>query len=125
MQKQCKYINEETKEQCNSFALKGSDYCFSHDPKNKDEKQKAVLKGGKALKKVRLNLPVVPIRTPDDVITILEETINLVRSGELPVSNPANTIGFLCSHLLKAYEMISISNKLETIDRLILERRQK
>lgn len=125
MQKQCKYINEETKEQCNSFTLKGSNYCFSHDPKNKEEKQKAVVKGGKALKKVKLNLPVVPIRTPDDVISVLEETINLVRSGELPVSNPANTIGFLCSHLLKAYEMTSISDKLETIDRLILERRQK
>lgn len=39
MQKQCKYTNEETKERCNSFALKGRDYCFSHDPKNKDEKK--------------------------------------------------------------------------------------
>jgi len=125
MQKRCKYINEGTQEQCNSFVLKESDYCFSHDPRNKKEKQKAVLKGGKALKKVKMNLPVVSIKTPDDVITILEETINLVRSGELPVSNPANTIGFLCSHLLKAYEMTSISDKLETIDRLILERRQK
>jgi len=125
MQKQCKYISQKTKEQCNSFVLKGSDYCFSHDPKNKDEKQKAVLKGGKALKKIKLNLPVVPIRTPDDVIAVLEETINLIRSGELPVSNPANSLGFLCGHLLKAYEMTSISDKLETIDRIILERRQK
>jgi len=125
MQKQCKYINEVTQEQCNSFTLRGSDYCFSHDPENTNEKRNAVLKGGEALKKIKLNLPVVKIRTPDDVISVLEETVNLVRSGKLPVSNPANTIGFLCSHILKAYEMVSIADKLETIDRLIIERRQK
>lgn len=125
MQNQCKHVNNETLEQCNSFALRGSDYCFSHDPANKSEKQQAVMKGGQALKRVKLNLPTIKIRTPDDVIAILEETINLIRTGKLSVSNPANTIGFLCSHILKAYEMTSITNKLETIDRLILERRQK
>lgn len=125
MQKQCKHVDKKTKKRCKSFVLKDSEYCFSHDPNNKTEKQEAITKGGRAPKRVKLNLPGVPIRTPDDVISVLEETINLVRSGELPVSNPANTIGFLCSHLLKAYEMTSITDKLETIDRLILERRQK
>lgn len=125
MQKKCLYINPETQEHCNAFTLTNSDYCFSHDPDNKDEKQKAVEKGGKAPKKMILNLPKVTIKTSADVINILEETINMVRSGEMPVSNPANTIGFLCSHLLKAIEMTSIADKLETIDRLILERRTR
>ncbi len=125
MQNKCLYINPETQERCNSFALTERNYCFSHDPDNKEAKQKAVEKGGRAPKRVVLNLPKVTIKTSADVINILEETINMVRSGEMPVSNPANTIGFLCSHLLKAIEMTSIADKLETIDRLILERRTR
>ncbi len=125
MQKKCLYVNTETQGSCNAFALTDSDYCFSHDPNNKEAKQQAVEKGGRAPKKIVLNLPKVTIKTSADVINILEETINMVRSGEMPVSNPSNTIGFHCSHLLKAIEMSSIADKLETIDRLILERRTR
>ena len=124
MQKKCKYINPNTKEKCNSFALENG-YCFSHDPKKKEDKKLAVQKGGKAPKRIKLKLPAVTIKTPEDVAGVLEETINLVRSGDLPVSNPANTIGFLCSHLLRAIEMTTVTDRLETIDRLILERRQR
>lgn len=122
MQKQCEYTNPETGEQCNGFALK-SGLCFSHDPERKDDKQAAVTKGGQAPKKVVLNLPPVSIKTVEDVVTILEEVINGVRSGDIPCSNPANTIGFLCSHVLKAIELSSVDTKLEAIDRIILERR--
>lgn len=122
MQKQCEYINAETGEQCKGFALE-SGLCFSHDPERKEDKQAAVLKGGQALKKVALNLPPVPIKTVEDVLSVLEETINAVRSGEIPTSNPANTIGFLCSHILKAIELSSVDTRLDAIDRIILERR--
>lgn len=122
MQKQCEFINSETSEQCKGFALE-SGLCFSHDPERKEEKQQAVLKGGQAPKKVILNLPPTSIKTVEDVVTILEETINLVRSGEIPSSNPANTIGFLCSHVLKAIELSQVDNRLDAIDRIILERR--
>ena len=83
----------------------------------------AVTKGGLAPKKIKLDMPAVPIKTVQDVILVLEETINSVRTGELPTSNPANTIGFLCSHILKAIEISSVGPKLEVIDRMILERR--
>lgn len=122
MQNQCKYVNPETREQCKGFALE-SGLCFSHDPANKEAKMEAVTKGGLAPKKIKLNMAVVPIKTVDDVIDILEETINAVRTGEIPTSNPANTIGFLCSHILKAIEISSVGPKLEVIDRMILERK--
>src|SRR3989344_867284 len=111
MQRQCEYINPDTKERCNGFALE-SGLCFSHDPENKEAKMEAVTKGGLAPKKVKLNMAVVPIKTVDDVIDILEETINAVRTGEIPTSNPANTIGFLCGHILKAIEISSVGPKL-------------
>lgn len=122
MQKQCEYINPETTERCNGFALE-SGLCFSHDPSKAEEKQQAVVKGGQALKKVKLNLPVVSIKTIEDVVMVLEETINAVRSGDIPTSNPANTIGFLCGHILKALELNQVDTKLDAIDRIILEHR--
>lgn len=123
MQKQCKFINPSTGERCGAFALLDSGYCFSHDPGRKSDKQLAVIRGGEAPKKVALNLAPISIKSPDDVILVLEEIINKIRVGELVVSNPANTIGFLCSHILKAIELSSVDKKLETIDRVILERR--
>ncbi len=122
MQKQCEYTNPETGEQCKGFALE-SGLCFSHDPERKEEKEAAVLKGGQAPKKIVLNLPPASIKTVEDVLIILEEAINGVRSGEIPISNPANTIGFLCSHILKAIELSSVDTRLDAIDRIILERR--
>lgn len=122
MQKQCEAIAAETGEQCQGFALE-SGLCFSHDPDSRDLKQAAVTKGGLAPKKVKLDLAPVSIKTVEDVMNILEETINEVRSGKIPCSNPANTIGFLCSHILKAIEISSVDTKLDAIDRIILERR--
>lgn len=122
MQKQCEYVNPDSGERCNGFALE-SGLCFSHDPERKEEKQAAVIKGGQAPKKIVLNLPATSIKTVEDVVTVLEETINMVRSGEIPSSNPANTIGFLCSHILKAIELSQVDSRLDSIDRIILERR--
>ncbi len=112
------------KEGCQSFAL-DSGLCFSHDPAKQGEKISAVTKGGFAPKKVRLDLPPVQIKTIPDVLTLLEDTINRVRNGEMPSSNPANTIGFLCGHVLKALEISELDSKLEVIDQVILERRNQ
>ncbi len=122
MQRQCEYINQDTRERCKGFALE-SGLCFSHDPSTKEAKLEAVTKGGLAPKKIKLNMPVVSIKTVSDVVLVLEETINAVRTGDMPTSNPANTIGFLCSHILKAIELSTVGPKLEVIDRMILERR--
>jgi len=122
MQKQCEFINQDTQERCKGFALEFG-LCFSHDPASKEAKMEAVTKGGLAPKKIKLNMAIVPIKTVEDVINILEETINAVRTGGIPTSNPANTIGFLCSHILKAIEISSVGPKLEVIDRMILERK--
>lgn len=122
MQKTCEYINPETAEQCQGFAM-DSGLCFSHDPETKEQKLEAVTKGGLAPKKIKLNLAPVSIKTVEDIMSVLEETINGVRSGEIPCSSPANTIGFLCSHILKAIEISSVDTKLDAIDRIILERR--
>lgn len=118
MQQRCKFVNQKTGERCEAFALEFG-LCFSHDPKYKKEKLEAIKKGGLAPKRIRLNLPPIRIKTAGDVANVLEEIVNLVRSGKLPCSNPANTIGFLCSQLLKAI----IEQDIDIIGRVIAERR--
>lgn len=122
VQKQCKHINSKSGEQCNAFALQ-SGYCFSHDPESKNDKARAVFKGGIARKKIKLGLSPVKIKTTDDVVNVLEEIINLVRGGDLPCSNPANTIGFLCSHILKAIELNKLERKVDIIEEILSERK--
>lgn len=117
----CAYIKTNG-QQCQANAKKDSGYCFSHDPESKDAHQLAVVKGGQAKKRKELDLPAVVTRTPQDVVSLLEETINLVRNGTI---DPAlgNSLGFLCSHLLKAMEAANLDDRLEMVESVLLERK--
>jgi len=102
--------------------IKGSNYCFSHNPDTKTEKHLAVVKGGLNSRKVSLDLAPLSIKDPQEVATLLEDTINGVRSGEIP-PNIANTIGYLAGHTLKAIELVKLADKVELIERIVLEKR--
>lgn len=115
MQKQCEFINSDTQERCKSFALDNG-LCFSHNPDTKEAKAEAVFKGGSAPKRVTLQLSPIPIKSSLDVALVLEEIINSIRTGSLSCSNPANTIGFLCGHILKAFEQGDLSKRLEVLE---------
>lgn len=118
----CAYIKADGN-QCQANAMKNYKYCFAHNPKTKEEHALAVVKGGKASKRDRLNLEPIDIQKPDDVIGLLEETINGIREGNIP-PKIANTIGYLCGHLLKAIEAADLDQRLEIIERVIFERKQ-
>jgi len=103
--------------------MKGSDYCFTHNPDTQIEKHLAVVKGGLASKRVKLNLEPLSIKTPQEVSKLLEDTINRVRSGELP-PNIANTIGYLAGHVLKAFEASNLDQRVEMVESILLERKK-
>ena len=103
--------------------MKGSDYCFSHNPDTQIEKHLAVVKGGLNSKKVNLDLEPLSIKTPQEVSMLLEDTINGVRSGELP-PNIANTIGYLAGHALKALETADLEEKIKELEAVIMGRKK-
>lgn len=119
--KQCKYIKKDG-EQCNAKPIKGGEYCFSHDPSKKIEKHMAVVKGGLNSKKVNLDLAPLSIKNPKEVAELLEQTINKVRCGDIPTSI-ANTIGYLAGHTLKAIELAKYADKVESVERVLMERK--
>jgi len=118
----CKYIKQDG-EQCQAKAIKESDYCFTHNPATKIEKHLAVVKGGLASKKVKLALEPLSIKTPQEVGKLLEDTINGVRSGEIP-PKIANTIGYLAGHALKALEASNLDQRVEIVESILLERKK-
>jgi hypothetical protein len=119
---QCKYIKS-NKSQCKAKTIKESKYCFVHDPNNQEKRLEASAKGGSLSKKLNLDLDSINLKNSSDAVLLLEETINLVRQGDLPV-NIANSIGYLSGHLLKAIEASEIQERLEVIERVIFERKQ-
>jgi len=103
--------------------MKGSDYCFTHNPDTKIEKHLAVVKGGLASKRVKLDLDPLSIKTPQEVGKLLEDTINRVRSGEIP-PNIANTVGYLAGHTLKALETADLKDKIAELEAVIIARKK-
>lgn len=117
----CQFIKD-SGEQCEGMAMKDATFCFTHNPETQEEKHLASVKGGENSKKNILDLESVAVQTPQQVVVLLESTINGVRSGEIP-PNIANTIGYLAGHMLKAIEVSNLDQRLEMVESVMLERR--
>ena len=102
--------------------MKNSEFCFTHNPDTRELREAAVSLGGKTPKKNLNPLPPVEINSSKDVIRLLVTTINEVRSGVIDL-RVANCVGYLSGHLIKAFEVGDITEKIELINSLIIERR--
>ncbi len=102
-------------EQCKSYAMRNSKFCFTHNPDTKRERASAVSKGGKSPRKNYLNLKPVKIKNPKQVVTLLEDTINKVRGGDMDI-RVANCIGYLSGHIIKAIEISDLEKRLEIME---------
>ena len=118
----CQFIKPDDNE-CKANAMKESDFCYLHNPEiDEEEKHFSQSRGGKANKHI-LQVPLEPrqVKNPSDVVSLLEETINKVRSGELDLKI-ANCIGYLSGHITKALEIAEIEKRIEIIERAVLKK---
>ena len=122
---QCNFIKDNG-EQCNANAMRDSEFCYLHNPDiPKEEKKQAQTRGGQA-RALTINqpLPDLPLNEPNDAIMLIADTIKRVRAGEIDIKT-ANCLGFLSDKLLKAFEVAKLNDKVEFIERVILEKRTK
>jgi len=108
---------------CRANALLGKEYCLAHDPESRDKFKEITKKGGKVKKKVQVVL--APIEFKGDVrevLDLLADTINRVRSNKMP-PRIANTVGYLAGHMIKALEIAELEERLKKVERIILERK--
>ena len=104
--------------------MNDSDYCYLHNPEiSQEDKLVAQTKGGEARAvAVKTALPEIPIETPTDAVLLVSDTIKRVRAGTLDI-RIANCLGFLTDKLLKAFEVSRLNDKVEYIERIVLEKR--
>jgi len=122
--KKCKYTKDNGK-QCGAYAMKGSKFCYLHNPAiSKKQKKLDQTRGGANRRALTIAEPLPPmtLETPKDVVLLLVDTINRVRAGELDVK-VANCLGVLTGHLIKALEVEKINDKLEAFEQLLFKKR--
>lgn len=92
--------------QCKAYALTGRNLCFTHDPSVADARQIAVRKGGSSSKTKHSGKPLkrLPSRKPSQMLIVIEDTINRVRTDPM-TPQQANCIGSLISLALKTAEL--------------------
>ena len=112
---------------CKAKTLIGSDYCFFHDPNLAVERKAAQVSGGRERAR-RANVlpagtPEMPVGTAADIISLIGDTINKVRRGELEVSL-ANSVGYLAAVVLRAHQRDDVDQRLARLESILARRRQ-
>lgn len=100
--KKCQYIKA-NQEQCNSFAMAEDVFCYFHSDKTKDQRKESVSRGGKSLKRNYGREGEVRLRRADDILTLLEQTVEDLRNNRTNTRN-ANAIFILTGIALKTIE---------------------
>lgn len=101
--------------QCRAFAQKGNDYCFRHDPEQKENALVASQKGGENRQLKGIYGDTINIESPDDVKKFLGVVINAVWADDVPVQ-VGSSMGFLTRCWLDAYEASDVNKKLNSIE---------
>ncbi len=107
---------------CQATAMSGSDRCFFHNPAVADERDAAQRAGGiersKAAATLPQDVPVVPLETVQDVVALLADTINQVRTGQID-PRISNAVGYLAGIMLKAMEQSDIDKRLAAMEAVV------
>jgi len=108
---------------CRADAQSGKTLCVFHDPAKANDGRRARRAGG--LSRTRTT-GVLPSATPDhplgsfaDVSSLLSDSINRVRRGELD-PRVANTMGYLASVLLRALEQCPLEERVAKLEALLV-----
>lgn len=95
----CKFIKSDNS-RCKASAVKTDEYCFWHSEKMKGKREKALKEGGLSPKRNYGRGEVVKLGTTEDVLKLMEQTINDLRTNRTS-TRIANSIGYLSGIALK------------------------
>ena len=121
----CEFIKPDGTK-CEAHAIKDSEFCYFHNPDISDEEKREAQSNGGKTKALTLKepLPELVLAEPADAVLLIADTISRVRAGTLDIRT-ANCLGFLSDKLLKAFETSRLNDRLEVIERVILEKKTR
>jgi hypothetical protein len=118
MARQCKF-RKKNGEPCGADAQTGKSLCVFHDPTKASEGHRARRAGGIARSRMAMVLPVdtpdQPLGNTTDVSSLLADSINRLRRGQLD-PRVANAMGYLTSVLLHSIEQGPVEERLAKIE---------
>jgi hypothetical protein len=102
---------------CTARRVSGSQFCFFHDPKNGNKRERGRKAGGRKNRPLALprTTPEVRLGDSNDVVHLLADTINQVRRGEID-PKVANAVGYLANLMLKAQERGEAEGRLAVLE---------
>src|SRR3989344_6187898 len=120
----CQFIKRGN-EKCQANSVIGSNFCFFHNPEMKDDKDRAVKKGGLAFKQrkqAKLKRP-ISVKTVKDILLLLEEVINDLRTEDALTHQRANSIAYISSVMLKAIETNQFEERITALENRIINQK--
>ena len=120
----CHHVKDDGN-QCRATKLRGSKYCFFHDPAKAGERAAAQQAGGRNGRAAVLppDAPHRRVKTAAEVIDLLSETINQVRTGQLD-PKVGNCVGYLSSVILRAIEQGDMAERLAALESIVSRQAQ-
>ena len=122
MEYKCKSRKKDGR-RCGADAQSGKTMCIFHDPTRAADGCRARRMGGISRSRTAAVLPADapdnPLRNTQDVSTLLAESINQVRRGELD-PRVANSVGHLASILLGALQQGPLEERLARVEAALL-----
>ncbi len=109
---------------CGGYAVAGSRFCFTHEPDLASDRDEARRRGGQAGRVATLPESDVRVRSLSDVLVLVEETINDVRTGRVDV-RVANAVGYLANIGIRAIEQGDLADRLEALEAVLAPERQR
>lgn len=103
--------------------MRGSTFCFSHNPAAADRKRAATSKGGRNRRPPRrapLAKPHTPVKSLSDVEALVLRSLSEFRSGLID-SEVARTVGYLATVAVKIAESVSIERRVEELESKLLQ----
>jgi hypothetical protein len=118
--KQCQHIKTDGT-RCQANAISRSQYCFFHDPRKAKQRAAARKAGGYKKHKMAALSSDTPDRQLEslaEVVSLLGETINEVRRGEID-PRVSNAVGYLTNVLIKALEQGNLEERLAALEAIV------
>jgi len=111
---------------CGGYAITDSSFCYAHTPGLENERTEARRRGGQVGKPAALPActPDVPVRTHDDIVALLEMTINDVRAGRID-PRVANSIGTLASIGRVVIDQANLAVQVQAIEAVLSPTRRE
>jgi hypothetical protein len=117
----CEFPKKDSR-RCGANAQPANGLCVFHDPARATEGRRARQAGGISRTRSAATLPCDtpdhPLGTTNDVSTLLADSINRLRRGQLD-PRVANAMGYLATVLLRALEQGPLEERLTKIEELL------